>query len=373
MVFALAKNQLYTGASVTVAGLRDSYCDVDTAGLPFYIHKTRIMGIKSLGFSPQMRSTLTQKVIDCDIVHYHSLWMWPGYAARVLAANNHKPLIISPHGMLESWAIEYSRWKKKLAGWLFENRNLRSAVCIHALCESEYNSIRSWGLENPVCVIPNGINSPERTKNNGDFWTSRIGKGKKVLLFIGRIHPKKGLDNLIRAWASIIAYDMSFENEWVLVIAGWSQRQHEDKLRKKVAEYNLKRNVIFLGPLFNKEKAAALENSHGFILPSFSEGLPISVLEAWAYGLPVMMTPECNIPEGFKAGAAIEIKTDVSSIVEGLINFMKLPDLKRRAIGNQGKHLVETKFQWSEIARQMIAVYDWVRGYGEKPDCVRLN
>lgn len=309
-----------------------------------------------------------------DILHSHGLWMYHGIAARVTAAKVGIPMIISPHGMLDSWALENSAWKKRIAGWLYENRNLRLAACIHALCESEYQSIRAYGLKNPVCIIPNGIDLPTPTDTQVSTpWKPRVDGNKHVMLFLGRIHSKKGLENLIKAWGILKNTKLAELKQWHLVIAGWSQGGHEDKLKHLVTELNLEANVSFTGPLYDTQKDAALRAAKAFILPSFSEGLPMAVLEAWAYGLPVLMTKSCNIPEGFEANAAIEIEPQPDSIAEGLKRLVSLPAGDQRQMGRNGLELVKDKFAWPKIAAQMMNVYKWVLGQGDKPDCVRLS
>jgi glycosyltransferase involved in cell wall biosynthesis len=193
------------------------------------------------------------------------------------------------------------------------------------------------------------------------------------MLFLGRIHPKKGLPNLIDAWARLKAKSRALADEWALVIAGWSQGGHEEQLKKMVAEKGLGRDVLFLGPVYDKDKEACLRNADAFVLPSFSEGLPMSVLEAWSYGFPVIITAECNLPEGFAAGAAVEIRPQVDSIADGLERLLAMSEADRRQMGCTSRSLVAARFSWPKIAAEMIEVYRWVLGEGPKPDCVRLD
>ena len=129
--------------------------------------------------------------------------------------------------------------------------------------------------------------------------------------------------------------------------------------------------VIFVGPAFGETKDALLRRASAFILPSFSEGLPMSVLEAWSYRLPVLMTEHCNLPEGFAADAALRIGTDVESIAEGMRLLLRSPVSDLRSLGDHGRQLVSERFTWPQVAAQMKEVYGWVLGGGEKPDCVR--
>jgi poly(glycerol-phosphate) alpha-glucosyltransferase len=128
--------------------------------------------------------------------------------------------------------------------------------------------------------------------------------------------------------------------------------------------------VIFTGPTFGDAKDALLRRASAFILPSFSEGLPMSVLEAWAYGLPVFMTDHCNLPEGFASGAALRIGTDVESIAQGMCGLFRSPISDLRSLGQNGRSLVSERFTWPRIAGQMKEVYEWMLAGGAQPECV---
>ena len=132
---------------------------------------------------------------DLDLLHVHGLWTYPALASSIWAQRESKPYLTSIHGMLDSWAINNSRWKKRLAGWWYQNKHLQNASCLQALTGSEADSIRALGLRNPICLIPLGIDVPEITSSTLEETCSQ-----NVLLYLGRLHPKKGLHNLIHAW-----------------------------------------------------------------------------------------------------------------------------------------------------------------------------
>jgi poly(glycerol-phosphate) alpha-glucosyltransferase len=270
---------------------------------------------------------------------------------------------------LDRWALNNARWKKRVAAWLYENDHLQAAACIHALCESELTSIRDFGLQNPVCVIPNGVEIPAHSSTRDAPWEGQIPVDQHVLLFLGRLHPKKGLPNLIVAWENWKNTDPT-GRKWRLAVAGWSQGGHKEELEQQVAARGLQDDIEFLGPLYGAEKQAAFTNADAFILPSYSEGLPMAVLEAWSYQLPVIMTPQCNIPTGFEAKAALRIDPNPSSIVEGLGKFARMEEDERASMGGRGRALVEQQFTWARVAEQMHHVYRWVLGTAEQPDCV---
>jgi poly(glycerol-phosphate) alpha-glucosyltransferase len=138
-----------------------------------------------------------------------------------------------------------------------------------------------------------------------------------------------------------------------------------------VLELGIQDSVVFTGSLFDGNKAQAFERADAFVLPSFSEGLPVAVLEAWAYRLPVLMTPQCHLPEGFAAGAALNAEPDVASLTQALRTLFAMSKSDREEMGLRGRHLVEQKFSWPRVAEQMVAVYQWVLGGGQRPDCVQ--
>lgn len=300
-----------------------------------------------------------------DIVHTQFLWSY-GSAATLKWVNKKSGRLhmISPRGMLDPWALRQSRIKKRIAGSLFESRHLRSAGCLHALCRSEADAIRKAGLTNPVCTIPNGIDLPyiarQSIANGGDA------DGRKRMLFLGRIHPKKGLFELIRAWSSAAQH----LKDWKLTIAGWDDGGHLNGLQELVNDCNLDRSIDFFGPAYGEEKERLLSAADAFILPSFSEGLPMSVLEAWAYRLPVLMTNECNLPEGFSQECALKVKPDESSLARSLVAFSNANHVDRFEMGMRGRQLVERSFTWEKVASQMRDVYLWQCGAGVQPDCV---
>jgi poly(glycerol-phosphate) alpha-glucosyltransferase len=158
---------------------------------------------------------------------------------------------------------------------------------------------------------------------------------------------------------------------WTLVIAGEDEDRHELVLRRMIVELGIEDSVLLPGPLFNEKKASALEGAEAFVLPSFSEGLPNAVLEAWAWRLPVLMTPQCNLPEGFAEGAAVRVEPDAESLGVGLKTLFHMSDSEREEMGVRGWRLVEERFSWPRVAGQMVSVYNWMLGAGPRPDCVR--
>lgn len=357
------------GASIQVLGMVDADTEHDRLGwYPLSPESFEVKGPRSFGFAKGMGAALERS--QPDLQHVHGLWMYCSLINYRYHHQKQTPYVVSPHGMLDPWAVRNSAWKKRLAGWAFERKHLAQANCLHALCIPELDSIREFGLNNPVCVIPNGIDLPQH-KGHIAPWVGQVAAGKKVLLYLGRLHPKKGLANLLRAWRQV-SLDSKLHSDWVLALAGWQQMGHAAELQRLTADLAMEQSVMFLGPQYGPAKQACYENANAFVLPSFSEGLPMTVLEAWAYGLPVLMTPHCNIPEGFACNAAIQVDPSHEGIATGLIKLFSLTDTERKDMGRHGLSLVQQKFTWEKVAGEIHTVYQWVLGGGTPPECVRF-
>jgi poly(glycerol-phosphate) alpha-glucosyltransferase len=373
---------------VDVLGMEDQFTSQDaTRWLPLKPQVVKRRGPDFLGYAPVLLQALDTKA---DLLYAATLWKYPSWAALQWAERTRKPMMVAPHGSLDPWALGNAAWKKRIAAVLFKNRQLHQATCLRALCQSEADAIRAYGLTNPIAIIPNGVDLPEanqsRDEGRGTRANSESGD-KKRLLFLGRIHPKKGLANLIRAFARSRGSRVEGRERWQLVVAGWDQGGHEEELMKLCEDLGMsferrassdegqlnESEVIFWGPAFEKEKEDLLRSADAFILPSLSEGLPMSVLEAWAYGLPVVMTPECNLPEGFAAEAAIGIETDLGAIRKGLDQLFSMSDSDLKEMGRWGRGLVTERFTWQAVAERMKQVYDWMLGGGYLPECIRFN
>jgi glycosyltransferase involved in cell wall biosynthesis len=365
----LAQNLIQIpNVKVKIFGSEDEHTEEDLdlwQPLRPIVHKTK--GPLSFCYAPGLIKSL--KNSGSELIHLHVLWLYPSIASL----RSNLPYITTTHGMLDTWALRNSTLKKKLVAFFYERAALNKASCLHAFTKQEYFDIRNFGLKNPVCILPNGVDIPSDIlglKANKAVWNGTIEDGKKVLLYLGRIHPKKGLTNLIKAWKTVQENNKGL---WVLAIIGWNQGGYEAELKELSRNLGLEKTVFFLGPQFNKNKDLSFAHADAFILPSFSEGLPMAVLEAWAYTLPVVMTKQCNLPEGFQQNAAIEIDTSIESIANGLSQLFSSSKNDLQQMGNAGNKLVIEKFNWKTIAREMHKTYKWILEKGQSPDNVILK
>ena len=361
------------GVSVEVLSAEDEYSGDDLPKWePVRPHVYPVRDPTPFGFAPGMLREMRD--LAPDVVHCHGLWLYPSLATVRWASGGKRPYVISPRGMLDPVDLAKSRAKKRLALWLYQGRHLRNARCMHALCESEAASIRAFGLRTPVCVVPNGVNLP--TTENGQCeapWNAVIPAGRRILLYLARVNPKKGLTQLVDAVARVKQRNKALLDGWCLAIVGWDQGGYEALLKQRVRESNIEQDVFFLGPMFGKEKEAAYRHASAYTLPSTSEGLPNSVLEAWSYGLPVVMTPQCNIPEGFAASAALNARPEPDDLARALEELFQMSDADRADMGARGRQLVCDRFTWSRVAAQTRKVYEWLLGGGSAPECIRTT
>lgn len=369
---------LRSGLTVEVVALRDEFTDADAARWnPLVPRLAEVWGPRAFGYGPRLAGLLDPQA---DLLYCAALWKYPGWAASNWQKSTGRPVVIAPHGSLDPWALNNSRWKKRVAALLFKNGQLRRAQCFRALCAAEADAIRAYGLTQRIEIVPNGVVLPVESAAG----ETRSIEGRKILLFLGRLHPKKGLAGALRAWAEI-----PNSKPWQLVIAGWDQGGHERELEALCARLGLKTagfsqggpestegfpseklqtpplkaaDVVFAGPVFGVEKDKLLKRADAFLLPSHSEGLPMSVLEAWAHRLPVVMTPECNLPEGFASGAALEIQNvpHGNPDWQGLRALLEMTAGERQTMGQRGRALVEERFTWEKVASRMTEVFESV-------------
>lgn len=351
---------------VDVMSVDDEFAAADRAlwdPLSVHLSRPRLRGFR---YAPKLLRELLS--INPDIVHTHGLWTYLSIAAVRWSktGGGRKPYIISPQGMLDAWALQNSGWKKRIASSLFERRHLTQAACLHAVNESEAAAIRSFDLKNPICVIPNGVALPTLAKELPEPpWKMEL-DGRKVVLYLGRLHPKKGLPAFLGAWKNALP-----KNEgWLFMLAGWDQGGHRLKLEQLVDELGIADSVHFPGPLFGAQRDAAYRLADAFVLPSFSEGQPLAVLEAWSHALPVLMTAECNLKDGFEADAAIQLKPTVESATQALHSLFSLSETALHKMGLNGRELVKRNFSWPQIAAQMHEVYNWILGRRARPPFV---
>jgi len=328
------------GGRVTVVALDDRHTAEDRALLgAIPLRTVRVAGPAFFGYAGALLEQLLH--IDADLLHLHGIWMYPSRAATLWARRTGKPYVISPHGMLDPWITARGRWKKALARLVYERASWRRADALHALTAAEAADIRREAGDRRILTIPNA----------GPDAAAGVHAGRPAsVLYLGRIHPKKNLASLVAGWRQA---DLPPEAE--LVIAGWGDPAHVAAFEALL--HGAPRSIRFVGPAHGEARQRLLDEARFVILPSHSEGLPMTILEAWAAGTPTIMTAACHLPEGFAAGAALECGADPRSVAAALGRALALDEAGWRAMADAALALARGPFSARQVAGQWTAAY----------------
>jgi glycosyltransferase involved in cell wall biosynthesis len=320
-------------------------------------------GLRGIGASPQMRRWLVEQVASgrLDLIHSHSLWRMPTvYPGAICRRYSNCRLMVSPRGTLSSWALGFHRIRKTLFWRLLQGPAIRSASCFHATSENEYQQIRKLGFVQPVCILPNGIDVPPLMK-------APVG-GLRRLLFLGRVHPIKGVTTLMRAWSAI----QTRFRDWELHVVGPDDNGHLAEVRALATALKLER-LVFHGPLFGANKLSAYRSAELFVLPTHSENFGNTVAEALAAGTPVVVTvgaPWSRLPD---EGAGWSIEIGLDALVACFETALAASPSQLAHMGSAGRQWMAKEYAWRTIGEQCADTYRWLLEGGNTPACVRLH
>jgi len=319
-------------------------------------------GPRRLGLSPEMRRWLRATAVagQVDIIHNHSLWMMPNVYAGWATRGTKCHLVVSTHGTLSAWALSRSARVKRVFWPLLQRPALRHAACFHATSDDEYVDIRRAGFCQPVCIIPNGVDvSALEAKPSGR---------RRQLLFLGRIHPVKGIDLLLQAWHAV---SQRFP-DWDLRIIGPDNVGYLARMQTLSAELRLQR-IEFCGPLYGNEKLRAYREAELFVLPTHSENFGVTVAEALAAGTPAIVTRGAPWAGLEQHGAGWWIEIGVDPLVACLEEALSRPRHELAARGIRGREWVRKEFSWGHVGAMMDQTYRWLLSGGDAPTWVRLD
>ena len=307
-----------------------------------------------------LRSLLARRAseVEAVVVHDHGIWLPSNHAVAVETRKRGVPRVVSPRGMLSEWSLRHHGWKKSIAWALFQRHDLNTANVVHATSEAEALEIRAVDVRRPIAVIPNGVDIP------GSQREGRRENGRPMALFLSRIHPKKGLEDLVDAWAMVSTED------WRLTIAGPGDSAYRADLEARARQHGIE--AEFVGAVTDDDKWGLYRSADLFVLPTHSENFGVVVAEALACEVPVITTRQApwSLLEEERCGWWIE--DDVDALVEALGRALSIDETERREMGVRGRRVIEERFSWDSAAKSMVEVYRWMSEGGARPECLRL-
>lgn len=331
--------------------------NVDRIATAHYRASGPLSGV--LRTSSALNAALRKDALRGSILHAHGLWLAPNlYPAAIRKKNADARFVCSPRGMLGTAALRFSRWKKRLAWETLQKSALARADCLHATARSEHDEIRARGLLVPIAVIPNGIDIPDLT----GFPQST---GPRQLLALGRLHPKKGLDQLLHAWARL----ESEHKEWQLIIVGPSERGYDHQLRALVAQLGLVRAQI-LDAAYGESKLSLLRASDVLVLPTLNENFGVVVAEALAAEVPVISTKGAPWSGLEREKCGWWIDHGIDALEASLRLAMSLERNALQGMGRNGRAWMRRDYSWDRVGEDMLAVYRWLSFDGPEPRVV---
>lgn len=323
-------------------------------------HRIRIASCppRMFSYAPALQQLLFD--IRPAVLHQHGIWQYSGIVAARVRDGLGVPMIISPHGMLAPRAMAHHASRKRLAWWLYQRRALEAADLFHVTSDHERDDIRSLGLRQPVAVVPFGVNVPHACP-------VRKNTGPMTALFLSRIHPIKGVLDLIHAWALVRPAD------WRLIIAGPDECGHTAQVGAAIKELGLGESVSLRGACWGIDRDQLMDASDLFVLPSHSENFGLIVAEAFARGLPVLTTQGTPWRSIIDGGCGWWVPVGIKGLSSGLREACQLDRSVLEAMGRRGWQMVANSYSWTTATDRLLNVYEWLLGRGRQPKYVTLK
>ncbi len=321
-------------------------------------HKPNLF-LHKVGWSTEANKWFNENAKKYDIFHTNGLWMFPNVTPLKIAKKNGRKCVLSPRGTTNKEALKYSKIKKFFFYNFFQKDILRKVDLIHVTSKDELNDVRKLGLNQPVAIIPNGIDIPE----------IKYKKDRKIfkLIYLGRIHPKKGLENTIQAWSSVEKF---FPN-WIFEIAGLGEKKYEDKIKKLILNVQSK-SIRFIGPVYGEDKVKFIQTSDILIMPSYNENFGMVVAEALSNNIPVICGINTPWQKVVKIKCGWHIPNDTISIKNNFLKVFKMSKNSLNKKGMNGRLWMEKDYGWKQVAKKMLLSYEWLISKKSKPKWINI-
>lgn len=318
---------------------------------------------RKLGVSPDLKRHLIKVANQNDIIHTHGLWMMPNIYPSSIVKKTGSKLVLTPRGMLSPWSLKRNGLLKKFVGYMGQYNTIMSADCLHVTAESEYQDARSFGYKGAISVIPNGVDF-----NDKALTSNFIDKKQKKIIFISRVHPKKGIELLLKAWSNLSAK----YQDWELIVCGPGDADYVDKIKSLIAE-NPDSRASYQEPVYGEEKEEFYSSASIFVLPTFNENFGVVVAEALSYAVPVIVSKGAPWGKVIEKDCGWWIDNDVDVLTKTLNEAIELPKERLFEMGMKGREWMMEDFSWEMIGNKMLQTYQWLQNPGDKPDFIRLD
>ena len=284
-----------------------------------------------------------------NIIHDNGLWQMFHHALSTLSLKHGIPRVVSLRGMLEPWALSQKSWRKKMAMGLYQRNDLACAQIVHATSQEEAENFKRFGIDSRVCIVPNGVDIPVDTDRR-----DRNMDGYRRMLFMSRLHPKKGIPILLDAMRCV---DLT---EWKLNIVGPDQHGHLAEVQRLIQQYGFEDKVEVMRPLYGQEKEDMFADAELFVLPTHSENFGMVVAEALARSLPVLTTTGAPWSELKQRNCGWWVDPTVEGVANGLKEALDLPRGALRRMGANGRDYVTESFDWPVVGERWQVIYESV-------------
>jgi glycosyltransferase involved in cell wall biosynthesis len=326
-----------------------SHKDFFKLWLPFIPYLSKSVGFM---YNPLISRQLYRLMPEIEVVNTHNPFGYPSCAAAWAAQRWHKPLFVHQRGVFDPARLEFRSFKKKLFIDLVVRPIMRKATTLIALTQAELESFRALGVETPCRIVPNGVEVEGYRQRPGPTSVWKIPPQAQVILFLGRLHPIKGVERLLEAFLQIC----DRLPEALLVMAGPDDWSYTAEFTRRVQQAGVAERVIIPGMVTGEAKLDLLARADLFCLPSDAEGFSMAVLEALASATPVLLSPGCYFPEAEKAGAGRVVPPTPEALAEALIDMLSQP-ARLKVMGQRGFELVKNNYSWDHSTDQLLEVY----------------
>lgn len=322
-------------------------------------------GPRRLGYCRNLAAIL-DSLASQNVVHVHGLWRLHYLQSARFAHERGIPLIVSVHGMLLGSALGQRAALKRVGRWLFQDAVLRRAHCLHATSAAEAEAIRRLGFPGAIAVVPWGVRVPAEFPSPSGPHSSETGQ-PDVLLYLGRLHPSKGLEPLLRAWAQVHRRVAA----WRLVVAGFDESGYLATLVALAEELGITETVTFAGPADGRAREQLFADARVVVLPSPAENFGFVVPEALARGIPVIATHGAPWASLVTEACGWWVPAGEASLGTTLADALSRPPQLLREMGERGRHLVRARFTWDRAAESILDLYEWAVGRRAAPTSVQ--